>query len=84
MTQSNTNANTFRLVANMEDCLADIDNLLKAVMLMADKLDDTDGALHCVVRIAHQRCRQAEELRGLLHQATHPNRAHFESVGWPV
>lgn len=76
---------SFNLVSDMENHLADIDNLLMAIMLMVDKSDEPESvATHCVARLAHSRCIAAEKIRSRMFKLMHPHRHQLEAEGrWP-
>lgn len=74
----------FRLVGDMENPLTTINDLLAALAMIAETLDDEDA---CVVQrlawIAKDHRSAIEGMRGELFRLLHPNRAHFEQVAWP-
>ena len=80
-----TNRQPFDLIDEMEGPLSDINNLLTAMMMMADQADETEGsAMHCVARLAHAQCIAAEKIRTRLFKLMHPHRHQLAAEGrWP-
>jgi hypothetical protein len=77
----------FQLVCNMENDIENARVLANGVgILGCDALhDDQDlGAVFIrLARLIADHCKDIEERRGELFQLLHPNRDHFETVGWP-
>lgn len=74
----------FHLVGEMEDGLSAVRNFAGALELMADAMEPEIAAP--VQRLAMEivdRVDSLEKQRGRLFRELHPNRAHFERVGWP-
>jgi hypothetical protein len=75
----------FDIVADMEGDLDAINDFAHAVELICGSMDDQTVAC-ALQRLAWEIKGRAEALeadRGKLFRALHPNRAHFERVGWP-
>jgi len=75
----------FKTVCGMEDDVKAIEDLSIAVALIAESIDD-EGVSSAVQRLAWEIKHYAEAVEadpGKLFHALHPNRAHFERVGWP-
>ena len=77
----------FKTVSGMEDDIRAIGDFGHAIELMCASMEDEDDLAACALqRLAWEIKRRAEALecvRGELFHALHPNRAHFERVGWP-
>jgi hypothetical protein len=65
----------FELVADMEDPLMTIKDLLTGIALIAQRMnDDTGGAVGRIAMLGIVECDKAEETRGELFHLTHPRR----------
>ncbi|MGD0334059.1 MAG: hypothetical protein ABSA90_12530 [Xanthobacteraceae bacterium] len=77
----------FKTVSSMEDDIRAIGDFGHAIELMCASMEDEDDLAACALqRLAWEIKRRAEALEGIrgeLFHALHPNRAHFERVGWP-
>jgi hypothetical protein len=76
----------FGLVCDMEDDVAEARVFADAVLMVADTDRVEDEARRVFGQIAREilaRCDEIERRRGELFRLTHPNREHFERVGWP-
>jgi hypothetical protein len=75
----------FDIVSEMECETAAIEDFGHAIALIAESIKETDVAT-AVQRLAWEITNHIDTLethRGKLFRALHPNRAHFERVGWP-
>lgn len=79
-------APAFDLVSGMERPVdeARVFALALALAAFAETIDTDDGSIvQLLAWSIMDRCKRIEESRGELFQLTHPNRDHFEKVGWP-
>lgn len=75
----------FQHVCDMETSLRTATDVLRALTRIAETLDDEDGAIvQQLSWLAIRECEKVEALRGDLFKLTHPQRAHFDRVGWPA
>jgi hypothetical protein len=76
-------SDAFRCVSDMETALTTIGDMLRGIAMIAETLDEGDGAV--VQRMAwltHEQYREVEKLRGDLWRLTHPDRDRLEREGW--
>ncbi|GAA4531382.1 hypothetical protein GCM10023174_22650 [Chelativorans composti] len=73
----------FGLVGDLEDHIGTVDDLLRALMMLAETLDDDRSAVWRVAFIAQKEMQAIGEIHGRLFRLLHPNRDHFEVEGWP-
>lgn len=74
----------FSVVCDMEGVLSTLDDLLLAVMLLGQSLENDDGtAISAVATEAKKATLEADKMRQQLFRLMHPKRSHFDRVGWP-
>jgi hypothetical protein len=77
----------FKTVSRMEDDIRAIGDFAHAVELTGASIEMEDDRAACALqRLALEikgRAEALEGVRGELFRALHPNKAHFERVGWP-
>lgn len=75
----------FDAVGNMEIPLVYLEDLCRAVLIMASDSEGEKGGVMCsLMGLAIDKCKTVEKLRGELFRLTHPSRDHFEKEGWPA
>lgn len=75
----------FEIVSSMETDITAAEDFARAIALMAETIDE-EGVASSVQRLAWtviDCIKRTEERRGKLFRMTHPNRSHFDEVGWP-
>jgi hypothetical protein len=77
----------FETVSGMEDDLRAIEDLAHAVeLIICAEVTEDQSAAGALQRLAWEikgRAAALEADRGKLFRALHPNKGHFERVGWP-
>ena len=77
-------APAFDLVSGMERPVDEARVFALALAAIAETIDTDDGSIvQLLAWSIMDRCKRIEESRGELFHLTHPNRDHFEKVGWP-
>ena len=77
-------APAFDLVTGMERPVDEARIFAKALSMIAETIDTDDGSVvQLLAWSIMDRCDRIEKNRGELFHLTHPNRDHFEKVGWP-
>lgn len=74
----------WRYACDMDRPLGKAYDLMDGLLLMAQALDDAGAAVSTIVTIARHEIDSAEELRGKLFRALHPNKAELDREGWPA
>ena len=75
----------FDAVSNMESPLVYLEDLCRAVLIMASDGEGEEAGVICsLMGLAIDRCKTVEKLRCELFKLTHARRDHFEKVGWPA
>ena len=81
---NSTAAQSYKVVSDMETDLLVALDLMDALSMMTEAMDEEDACpVQRLVWIAKDMLRQAEKKRGDLFRINHPNRDHFDTVGWP-
>lgn len=79
-----TASDPFDLVGDLEDHIGAVDDLLHALMMLAETLDDDNrSAVWRVAFIAQKEMEAIGELHKKLFRLLHPDRLRYEREGWP-
>jgi hypothetical protein len=82
------NSGTFGLVSGIEERLAGIERMARVIHIITiaeDVWNDSRDALAIqeVLGVLDEHCKAIEAARIELFRITHPDREHFEKLGWP-
>jgi hypothetical protein len=84
MTKTPSRTTPFHIASDMEDDVADAIAFANAIAMMAESFDEAKAsAIQRLAWAIRKHCDAIEDRRVKLFHLLHPNRAEFETHGWP-